>query len=81
MLHGFGQIVERFNFFAVHLGDCQIGEVVVTDGAICRENLAQNHDAPVPFGKELGLEMIEIDETLRRFTLPVRSPFLEILAG
>ena len=45
------------------------------------KNLAENHNAPVALREKLGLELIEINEILRRILLPVRAPFLEILAG
>jgi hypothetical protein len=81
LLHGFGQIVQRFNFFSVHLFHGEVGEIVVADCAIGRKYLAENNDAAISLRKKLGLKMVHVNETLRRFTLPVRSPFFEILAG
>ena len=43
--------------------------------------MAENNNAPISVRKELGLEMIEVNQTLGSFPLPVRAPFFEILTG
>src|SRR5438552_16548209 len=81
MFYRFRQIVQRFDSSAVHLRYGQISKVIVADCAVGRQDLAEDHDAPIPLWKQLRLEMVEINQALRRFSLPVRSPFLEILTG
>src|SRR5215469_9832258 len=81
LLYGFGQVVQRFNFFAVDLRYGQIGELIVANCAVRREDLAENNNAPISIRKELGLEMVDVNQTLWSFSLPVRAPFFEILTG
>src|SRR5205085_6482145 len=59
----------------------QIRKLIVADGVIGRKNLAQNYDAAMFAGEKLRLKPVQINETLRRFTQPVRAPFFQILAG
>ena len=42
--------------------------------------MAEDNNAPISVRKEFGLEMVEVNQTLWRFSLPVRAPFFEILA-
>ncbi len=77
--HRLSQIGQGFDLFAVHFRDREIGEIVVTDRAGGRQHLAQNDDAAISFRKQFRLESIHVNKTRRRFFLPVRAPFLEIL--
>src|SRR5262249_62270582 len=70
-----------FVYFAVLLLHRQLGKHVVADSAIGREHLAENHDATISFGKKLRLKVIEVNQTLRGFSLPIGAPFFEILPG
>ena len=81
LFHGSGEIIERFYFLAVDLEHGQIRKLVISDGVVGRKHLTQNHDAAMFARKKLRLKAVEINETLGRFPLPVRSPFLKILAG
>src|SRR5712664_1494146 len=79
VFYRFGQVVQRFDFFAVHLRYSQIGEFVVANSAVSRKDLAENNNASISVRKSLGLEMVQVNQTLRSLSLPVWSPFFEIL--
>src|SRR5678815_640106 len=81
VFYRFGQVVQRFDFFPVHLRYSQIGEFIVANSAVSRKDLAENNNAPISVRKEFGLEMVEVNQTLRSFSLPVWTPFFEILTG
>src|SRR6266498_4291146 len=81
VFYRFGKVVQRFDFFAVHLRYGQIGELIVANCAVSREDLAKNNNAPISLRKELRLEMVEVNQTLWSFSLPVWAPFFEILTG
>src|SRR2546430_379297 len=81
VFYRFGQIVQRFDFFAVYLRYRQIGEFIVANSAVSRKDLAEDNNTLISVSKEFGLEMVEVNQTLRSFSLPVRTPFFEILTG
>ncbi len=74
-------VTQRFHFLPVHFQDRQVGEFVVAEGAVGRQDLRENDDATVALGEELRLEAIEINEALRRILQPIAAPFLQELAG
>src|SRR5207248_8951483 len=81
LLDRVGEIVHRLDLASIHFGYGEVIKFVIAYGVICRKHLTQDNDAAVFTGKKLRLKTIEINEPRRRFTLPVRAPFFEILAG
>src|SRR4029077_7832153 len=81
VFYRFGQVVQRFDFFAVHLRYSQKGEFIVANSAVSRKDLAENNNAPISVRKEFGLEMVQVNQTLRSLSLPIWTPFFEILTG
>src|SRR5581483_4593660 len=79
LLHRPSKVIEGFDLFSVHLGNGEVSEFIVANGAVSGQHLAENHDTPVSVREEFRLEPIEVNEPLRRFSLPVRSPFFEVL--
>src|SRR5947199_14791 len=45
VFYRFGQVVQRFDFFAVHLRYSQIGEFIVANSAVSRKDLAENNNS------------------------------------
>src|SRR5204863_11818 len=65
VFYRFGKVVQRFDFFAVHLRHSQIGEFIVANRAVSRKDLAENNNSSISVSKQLGLEMVQVNQTLR----------------
>src|SRR5207247_4013671 len=80
VFYRFGKVVQRFDFFAVHLRHSQIGEFIVANRAVSRKDLAENNNSSISVSKQLGLEMVQVNQTLRSLSLPIWTPFFELLS-
>src|SRR5439155_11838563 len=72
---------KRFDFLSLHLRHSQMVECVVANRAVSRKDLAENNNSSISVRKQLGLEMVQGNQTLRSLSLPIWTPFFEILTG